>query len=92
MSLPGDARYDTDPQPEPEHVTRIESVCDELERSFEIAQAAHNVLDDDTASDEAKYLAIKSLERIGTGKHALQTIRDSATRLQEEIQTLQQHG
>ncbi|MCS4157737.1 hypothetical protein [Salinibacter ruber] len=89
MSLPGDRDIDTDPVDEVGAHQRIHDVCDRLEGTFQALIAVRRILTDPDASAAAQGLAERVLREKTRGlPTVLDHIRSQATRLQEEIDTL----
>ena len=89
MSLPGDKDIDTDPANEPGAYERIQDTCDRLEGTFQALIAVRRILTDPDASAAAQGLADRVLREKTRGlPTVLDHIRSQATRLQEEIDTL----
>jgi hypothetical protein len=89
MSLPGDRDIDTDPASEPGAYERIQDSCDRLEDTFQTLIAVRRILTDPDASAAAQGLAERVLREKTRGlPQVLDHIRSQATRLQEEIDTL----
>jgi len=90
MSLPGDKRIDTDPKDKPPaRIQQIRDAREQLEKRFNDIHAASKVLNDESASADAKRLAKRVLEN--QPLHALlDQIWEKSLALHEDLKTLEE--
>lgn len=89
MSLPGDQRIDTDPQDEPARINVLQNNLNYLRTEVSVLRQAHTVLADDSASSEARELALRVMDQFCNGvPHLIDNTNEMAVRMQEEIDTL----